>query len=52
MEEMKKNRPTIPKYAPGNNIAEDQHQVETFKFASGRQEGFDLLFTLLTNQRP
>lgn len=51
MEEIKKFRPVIPSYKPGQSQEESISLMERIKYESGRQEGFDLIYLLLTGDR-
>lgn len=51
MKEAKKNRPVVPAYQPCQSQEEGLSLWERIKFDSGRQEGFDLLYLLLTGER-
>lgn len=51
MKEIKAKRPIVPKYQPCQSQEETSSLWEQIKFASGRQEGFDLVYFLLTGER-
>lgn len=43
--------PVVPVYKPGQSQEETFSLLERIKFESGRKEGFDLLYLLLTGDR-
>jgi hypothetical protein len=51
MKEIKKFRPQVPAYRPGHSLEENSSLMERIKFESGRLEGFDLIYLLLTGDR-
>jgi hypothetical protein len=51
MKEISKHRPVVPAYKPGQSREEADSLMERIKFESGRKEGFDLLYLLLTGDR-
>lgn len=51
MKEVKKHRPLVPAYKPCHSREEADSLMEQIKFESGRKEGFDLLYLLLTGDR-
>ena len=50
VEELKKSRPVVPSYQPGD-LQETQELLERIKFESGRREGFDLLLLYITGEK-
>lgn len=52
MDGMKKDRPVIPSYRPQKTMDETSNVIETIKYQSAKQEGFDLLFQMLTGLKP
>lgn len=50
MDAMSKHRPVIPEYRPAGSREANDGLIETIKYESGRQDGFDLLFKLLTGK--
>lgn len=51
MKEIQKFRPVVPHYQPGESTEEVSSLIERIKFESGRQEGFDLIYLILTGER-
>ncbi len=51
VKELNKFRPIVPKYKPGQSSEENSSLLEVIKYESGRKEGFDLLYLLLTGDR-
>ena len=51
MNEIKKFRPVVPAYKPAQSQEESVSLMERIKFESGRQDGFDLIYLLLTGDR-
>lgn len=49
--ELKKFRPVVPAYKPGQSLEENASLIERIKYESGRREGFDLLYLILTGDR-
>lgn len=52
LKSVRMQRPVIPQYRPGKTPEEEQNIVNRIKFETGRQDGFDLLFTFLTGEKP
>lgn len=52
MRDMLKYRPVVPTYKPQKTIDETANMVEQIKYSSAQQDGFDLLFSALTGNRP
>lgn len=50
MDAMHKSRPVVPAYRPAGSIEANNAVIEELKYQSGRQDGFDLLFKLLTGK--
>lgn len=46
----KTHRPGIPPFDPKGTTEENLALIESIKFASGMQKGFDLLFSLLVGR--
>jgi hypothetical protein len=51
VKELKKFRPVVPAYKPCQSQEETSSLWERIKFESGKQEGFDLIYLLLTGDR-
>jgi hypothetical protein len=51
MKEVKKFRPVVPRYKPGMNTEENSSLIERIKYESAREEGFDLIYLILTGER-
>lgn len=51
MKDVKKFRPVVPVYKPGQSREEADSLMERIKYESGRKEGFDLIYLLLTGDR-
>lgn len=51
MKEIYKSRPVVPAYKPGQSQEESISLLERIKYESGRKEGFDLIYLLLTGDR-
>lgn len=47
----KENRPVIEQWNPQTTQDENARLLEQIKFSSAKQQGFDLLFTLLQGHR-
>jgi len=52
MDGLKSERPVIPSYKPLKTRDDTENLVETIKYKSAQADGFDLLFYLLTGQKP
>lgn len=50
MQELKALQPVVPSYKPGTP-QEVEMLFEQIRFESGRKEGFDLLYLVLTGER-
>ena len=50
MDAMHKSRPVVPAYRPAGSMEANNAVIEELKYQSGRQDGFDLLFKLLTGK--
>lgn len=46
------HRPVVPAYKSAQTKEEEFAMLERIKFESGRQEGFDLVYLLLTGEKP
>lgn len=44
-------RPVVPAYKPGESQEETFSLMERIKYESGRKEGFDLMYLLLTGDK-
>ena len=51
MKEVQKFRPVVPAYKPGQSREEADSLIERIKYESGRLEGFDLVYLILTGDR-
>jgi hypothetical protein len=51
MKEVLKRRPVVPAYQPCQSREEADSLMERIKYESGRKEGFDLIYLLLTGDR-
>ena len=51
MKEINESRPVVPAYRPCQSQEETFSLLEQIKYESGRQQGFDLIFLLLTGDR-
>jgi len=51
MKEMKERRPVLPRYQPQATSEANQELLEKIKFETGRQDGFDLIYLILTGER-
>jgi hypothetical protein len=51
MKEVLKFRPVVPAYRPGHSSEEMQSTLERIKYESGRQEGFDKIYLILTGEK-
>lgn len=51
MKEIQKFRPVVPAYQPCQSREEADSLMERIKFESGRLEGFDLIYLILTGDR-
>jgi len=51
MKEVKSRRPVVPAYKACQTQEEQFSIMERIRFESGRQEGFDLIYLLLTGDR-
>lgn len=52
MDGVKKDRPVVPAYTPQKTMDETANMIENIKHQSGKQQGFDLLFQILTGNKP
>jgi hypothetical protein len=52
MKELKKFRPVVPAYRPCQSTEETQALWESIKYETGRQQGFDKIYLLLTGEKP
>ena len=52
MKEFKELRPFIPRFKPQASIDGSAELMEQIKFESARQDGFDLIYSQLTGDRP
>jgi hypothetical protein len=51
MAEVKKFRPVVPEYKPCQSREEADSLMEKIKYESGRKDGFELIYLLLTGDR-
>ena len=51
MAESKQHRPIVPEFKILKTRDEQEHLLDQIKFQTGRRDGFDFLFRLLTNQK-
>lgn len=51
MKEVQKFRPVVPAYKPCQSREEADSLMERIKYESGRKEGFDLIYLVLTGDR-
>jgi hypothetical protein len=51
MKEMKELRPVLRRYQPQATSEANQELIEQIKFETGRQDGFDLIYMILTGER-
>lgn len=52
MKDLLKHRPVVPTYKPQKTMDETANMLEQIKYSSAQQDGFDLLFSALTGNRP
>lgn len=52
MNDMLRYRPVVPTYKPQKTMDETANMFEQIKYSSAQQDGFDLLFSALTGNRP
>jgi len=51
LKELQQARPVVPKYVPGESTMETEALLERIKYESGRREGFDLMYLLLSGEQ-
>lgn len=51
MKDLKQARPVVPKYVPGESTMETEALLERIKYESGRKEGFDLVYLLISGEK-
>jgi len=51
LKELQQTRPVVPKYVPGESTMETEALLERIKYESGRREGFDLMYLLLSGEQ-